>query len=41
MIFFSYRNVTGLRNNNGMLLKTERARIDLCRNSFSYKDQEK
>ena len=39
--FFSYRHVRGLRNNNGMLLETKRARLDLCRNSFFYKVQEK
>ena len=26
--FFSYRHVRGLRNNNGMILETKRARID-------------
>ena len=39
--FFSYRHVRGLRNNNGMILETKRARTDLCRYSFFYKVQEK
>ena len=42
--FFSYRHdrvVRGSRNNNDMLLETNRAGIDSCRNSFFYKVEEK